>query len=146
MTHPPPVLGFHRAKRNAMTNNTSISLNIMKYCYVLNGINWKLSMILRWIPSRKLRSMKHIFHLTMFMESKLPLASYVVKASWNIIHPKAAIGGVLWKTFSKKFRNIHRKTPVMESLFNKVSPTLVISCEYCKIFIMWMATFVHRAY
>ena len=43
-------------------------------------------------------------------------------------------------------RNIHRKTPVLEPLFNKViglkacnfiekeTPTQVFSCEYCKIF------------
>ena len=41
-----------------------------------------------------------------------------------------------------EFRNIHRKTPVLESLLNKVAgsqtllkgtPTLVFSCEYCEI-------------
>ena len=47
---------------------------------------------------------------------------------------------------SKKFRNVHRKTPVLETLFIKVTgltacilikketPTQVFSCEYCKIF------------
>ena len=53
------------------------------------------------------------------------------------------------KTVIKKFRNIHRKTLVLESLFNKVvgleawqavtllkkeTPTQVLSCQYCKIF------------
>ena len=47
---------------------------------------------------------------------------------------------------SWKFCNIHRKTPVLESLFNKVTgpksciftekepPSQVFSCEYCKVF------------
>ena len=42
------------------------------------------------------------------------------------------------KSRSQKFRNIHRKTPVLESFFNKVTdlqtPTQVFSCEYCEIF------------
>ena len=33
---------------------------------------------------------------------------------------------------SKKFRNIHWKTPVLESLFNKNAD--LFPCEYCKIF------------
>ena len=33
----------------------------------------------------------------------------------------------------KKFRNIQRKTPVLESVFNKVAG-LQLSCEYCEIF------------
>ena len=36
-----------------------------------------------------------------------------------------------------KFCNFHRKTPVLESFFNKVAdleaPTQVFSCEYCEI-------------
>ena len=32
-----------------------------------------------------------------------------------------ATGGVLWKKCSKKFRKFHRKTPALDSLFNKVS-------------------------
>ena len=49
------------------------------------------------------------------------------------------------KNSSKNFRNIHRKTPVLESLFNKVAglqtcnylkktPTPVFSCKCSKIF------------
>ena len=34
---------------------------------------------------------------------------------------EATTGGVLWKSFSKKLHNIHRKTSVLESLFNKVA-------------------------
>ena len=33
----------------------------------------------------------------------------------------------------KNFANIQRKTPVLESLFNKVAG-LQLSCEYCEIF------------
>ena len=42
--------------------------------------------------------------------------------------------------FLKYFGNINRKTPALESLFNKVLknlfkiPTLAFSCEYCEIF------------
>ena len=57
---------------------------------------------------------------------------------------------VVRRCFSKfvflRIRNIHRKTTVLESVFNnvaglkarnfikKVTPTQVFSCEYCKIF------------
>ena len=34
---------------------------------------------------------------------------------------------------SQKFCNIHRKTPVLEFLFNKIAG-LQLSCEYCKVF------------
>ena len=37
------------------------------------------------------------------------------------------------RSCSEKFRNINRKTPVLESFFNKVqeTSTQVFSCEYC---------------
>ena len=47
------------------------------------------------------------------------------------------------KSCSLQFRNIHRKTPVLESLelqvwrsatLLKETPTKVFSCEYCNIF------------
>ena len=45
---------------------------------------------------------------------------------------------VLQNRCSKKCLNIHRKTPVLESLFNelyeKETPTRVFSCEYYEIF------------
>ena len=34
---------------------------------------------------------------------------------------------------SQKFCNIHRKTPVLEFLFNKIAG-LQLSCEYCNVF------------
>ena len=34
---------------------------------------------------------------------------------------KQSLGGILYKMCSKKFRKIYRKTPVPESLFNKVA-------------------------
>ena len=37
------------------------------------------------------------------------------------------------KGYSEKFRNIHRKTSVLESLFNKIAGLQVFSCEYCDI-------------
>ena len=35
---------------------------------------------------------------------------------------------------SLKFCNIHGKTPVLESLYYKETPTQVFFCEYCKMF------------
>ena len=39
----------------------------------------------------------------------------------NLIGSEAATRDVIQKNSSKNFRNIHRKTPVLESLFNKVA-------------------------
>ena len=55
---------------------------------------------------------------------------------------EAATGGVLQKRCSRKFCNIHRKTPVLEPLcglsslqfYQKETSTPMFSCEYCKIF------------
>ena len=48
-------------------------------------------------------------------------------SSWDIYKffkaAEAAPGDVLEKRSSEKFRNIHRKTPVLQPLFNKVSDT-----------------------
>ena len=38
------------------------------------------------------------------------------------------------KKCSKKFWESHRKTPVLESPFNKVTSLRVVSCEICEIF------------
>ena len=38
------------------------------------------------------------------------------------------------KSFSKKFRNIHKKTPALKSLFIKVAGLKLFSRECCKIF------------
>ena len=38
----------------------------------------------------------------------------------DILHTEAAIANVLQNSCSKKFRKFHRKTPVLESLFDKV--------------------------
>ena len=43
---------------------------------------------------------------------------------------EAAIGGVLWKKVFLKFRNIHKKTPVLEPLFNKF--TSIQPCNFVK--------------
>ena len=45
--------------------------------------------------------------------------------------PEIANGGVLKKVVLK---NTHKKTPVLESLFNKVVPTQVFPRKYCKFF------------
>ena len=59
------------------------------------------------------------------------MISSVVKSSWNcsfsdfrdmgLILPEAVTGSVLQKRYPSKFRNIHRKTPVPESLFIKLA-------------------------
>ena len=41
---------------------------------------------------------------------------------------------VLQNRCSYKFCNIHRRTPVLQSLFNVVAGLKVFSCEYCEIF------------
>ena len=38
------------------------------------------------------------------------------------------------KNCSKKVCNIHREKPELESLYKKVVPTQVFSCEYCETF------------
>ena len=37
-------------------------------------------------------------------------------------------------SFFKKFLNIHRRIPALESLFNKETPTQIFPCECCGIF------------
>ena len=41
---------------------------------------------------------------------------HILRLKGNTV-TKAAVGGVLWKSRSAKFGNIHKKTPVLESLF-----------------------------
>ena len=47
---------------------------------------------------------------------------------------KQPFANVLQNRCSKKFRNIHRKTLVLESPFDKVAGLQVFSCESCEIF------------
>ena len=52
---------------------------------------------------------------------------------------KQPFSGVLPGRCPEKIRKFHKKTPVLESLFNKVSrnketPAQVFSCEFCKAF------------
>ena len=53
---------------------------------------------------------------------------------------EAATGGVLQNRCFSKFCKFHRKTPVLESLYDKVAlyykktPTQVFTCEICEIF------------
>ena len=46
---------------------------------------------------------------------------------------KHQLADILQSRCSSKVCNIQRKTPVLESLFNKVA-SLQLPCEYCKIF------------
>ena len=43
---------------------------------------------------------------------------------------KQSFGDVLQNTFSQKFRKFHRKTPVLESIFNKL--TGLHACNFIK--------------
>ena len=66
------------------------------------------------------------------------------KINVNFKRKKQSFAYVLQNRCSRKFWNIHRKKPVLESLFNKVAglkfrwclvfSTQVFSCEYCDIF------------
>ena len=45
-----------------------------------------------------------------------------ISSGWEVLEvKKQSLGGVLWKGCSEKFHKIHRKTLVLESLFNKVA-------------------------
>ena len=69
--------------------------------------------------------------------------SYVSSFTSQLLQPEAP--KVLYKkSYTSKFRNIHRRAPVLESFLNRVSwrpgtlltkpPTQAFFCEYCKIF------------
>ena len=47
---------------------------------------------------------------------------------------KQLFADVLQSRCSKTLRNIRRKTPALESLFNSWSSSGLLSCEYCNIF------------
>ena len=47
----------------------------------------------------------------------------------NFLHSEAAIGGVLLKKVFYRFRKIHGKIPVSESLFQKVAS---VTCKFMK--------------
>ena len=61
------------------------------------------------------------------------VTKFRIKPAWNrSSHQKCSQK----KRYSWKFDKFYRKTPVLESLFNKVAetPTQVFSCEICQIF------------
>ena len=47
---------------------------------------------------------------------------------------KLSFADVPLKKCSEKFRKFDRKTPVLESVFEKETPTQVLSCKICEIF------------
>ena len=51
--------------------------------------------------------------------------------------PEAAIGGVLEKKMSLKFRKCQRKTPVLESLCNKVRPATLLKKDSSAVALFW---------
>ena len=66
---------------------------------------------------------------------------------------KQPFSDVLEKRFSEKFRKIHEKTPVLESLFNKVSglkackfikKETMAQMFFCEIYEIFKNTFFHR--
>ena len=50
------------------------------------------------------------------------------------VKPEADFADVLQNRCFSEFHNIHRKTLMLESLFNKVAGLKAFSCEYCEIF------------
>ena len=57
----------------------------------------------------------------------------MISYQFSTMLQKQSSGGVLWKRCPYKFRKIHRKTPVPESLF-KETLAQVFSCEFCEIY------------
>ena len=59
------------------------------------------------------------FNLLIKLGCCTPIKTIRMLDTLMVVKTKAATAGVLKKSFSEKFRNIHRKTPVLESLFNR---------------------------
>ena len=78
------------------------------------------------------------------IESVSKLTDHIKSFPYN--QQKQSFADIVPNRYSQKFRNIHRKTPVLESLFSKVAGLEVshlikkrlqqhsFSCKYCKIF------------
>ena len=75
-----------------------------------------------------------------------------------LTHRKQCPEAICKKSFSSKFCNIHRETPVLESLFNKFVDLQAcnfikkrlqhryFSCEYCKIFKTPILKHIHERF
>ena len=51
-----------------------------------------------------------------------------------LIYAESAVRRCSSKYMFLKFRNTHRETSVLETLFNKEISTPVFSCSYCEVF------------
>ena len=91
------------------------------------------------------RNMKHYQNICYYCSQSFGILWTMLLYSTNC---SKAIEAVVWRSSLKrcslKFRKIHRKTPVPESLFNKVAGSAcnfiknetlaqVFSCEFCEI-------------
>ena len=77
---------------------------------------------------------KNMFILNVFLIRFLPYR-YTARICLSLTTSgvqKQPFADVLWNRCSWKFCRIHRKTPMLESLFNKVTP--VLSYDLCEIF------------
>ena len=77
----------------------------------------------------------------MFWSYWFPPISIILTSFIAKLKNSTQMWDVFQKSCSQKFRNIYRKTPVLESLFNKLTSTRVLSCEY---YIISENTFFHR--
>ena len=92
---------------------------------------------------------KLFFDFTDFHQFSIILTSFIAKLKnstqmWVLgfqITIRSSRLQFFQKSCSQKFCNIYRKTPVLESLFNKLTSTRVLSCEY---YIISENTFFHR--
>ena len=50
-----------------------------------------------------------------------------------VLYQKQPLADVLQNRCSEKFRNIHSKASVLESLNEKVAGLQMFSCEYCEV-------------
>ena len=83
-------------------------------------------------------SMNNIYQKHFFigaLKNLLKISNHSRKKSTQ----KHPFSGVLQDRCPEKSRKFHKKTPVLESIFNKVSrnkeiPAQVFSCEFCKAF------------
>ena len=76
-------------------------------------------------------NIKHTDILSQFIQFSKQMLLFIAVED-NI--QKQLFADVLQNRCSWKYRNIHRKTPVLEQLYEKEFPAQVFPFEYCQIF------------
>ena len=85
-------------------------------------------------------NVKHDYILPYFVQFSKQILLFIAVEDYNQKQPFA---DVLQNSIAlKRFCDIHRKTPLLEQLYKKETPTQVFFFEYCKIF---KKSFFHRA-